>query len=74
METTTTKQDKEKNKKEKKQAYARQWRQENPLYYLMYYHTVCRRKKLEQKGNLKAQFETRPEGYVISFGGSSSTK
>ena len=52
-------------KKEKKKTYAKQWREENPLYYIMYYHLKVKKKRNEEA--LSFVRESRPEGYVIKF-------
>jgi len=53
------------DRKLKKKAYAKQWREENPLYYCLYYHLQVKKKRNKDKETFVK--ESRPEGYVISF-------
>tara|TARA_R100000951_G_scaffold10216_1_gene8765 strand:- start:335 stop:535 length:201 start_codon:yes stop_codon:yes gene_type:complete len=53
------------DKKLQKKAYAKEWRQENPLYYCLYYHLKVKQKRIKEKP--KFTKESKEGGYVVSF-------
>jgi hypothetical protein len=65
MENKVIEEEENENKKLKKKAYAKEWRQENPLYYCLYYHLKVKQKRIKEKPTFTR--ESRPEGYIISF-------